>query len=140
MDYEGRNDGAGAEDVERNGSGGEKQLARMFRRHGIRYRYEYPVALIERGKVRVWYPDFWLPAYGVAVDYAGLMDKAEYARGMAYRHLVYVENDVAHVYVSPADMTGYWPKRILEAIAVEAEARFEKVHELRRAILDGKYG
>ncbi len=106
-------------------------MARMLRRHGIRYRYEQPLAVVDRDKVRIWYPDLWLPDHAVAVDYAGLMDRPDYARGMAYRHRVYHENGISHVVVQPDDMTGFWPLKILDRIASEAEARLAKVHELR---------
>lgn len=53
-------------------SEGERQIARLLERCGIDYRYEYPLAVIERGKVRILYPDFLLPEYGVVLEYAGV--------------------------------------------------------------------
>jgi len=35
---------------------GEEQIARFLDRNGIVYKYEYPLAVVDRGKVRVYYP------------------------------------------------------------------------------------
>jgi len=39
-------------------SWGEEQIARLLDRYGTSYQYEYPVAVVDRGKTRIWYPDF----------------------------------------------------------------------------------
>ena len=46
-------------------SWGEEQIARLLDRNRITYQYEYPVAVVDRGKTRIYYPDFRLPEYGL---------------------------------------------------------------------------
>jgi len=41
-------------------SRGEEQIARFLERNGIAYQYEYPLAVIDQGKTRIYYPDFRL--------------------------------------------------------------------------------
>lgn len=37
-------------------SQGEVQIARLLASRGIRYLYEQPLAVLDEGKLRVWYP------------------------------------------------------------------------------------
>jgi hypothetical protein len=53
-------------------SEGERQLARLFDRNHIRYQYEYPLALMDKDQLRLWYPDFRLPDCGLIVEYFGV--------------------------------------------------------------------
>jgi len=53
-------------------SRGELQIARLLERNGIAYQYEYPLAVVDRGRVRLWYPDFRLPEYGLIIEYFGV--------------------------------------------------------------------
>ena len=32
----------------------------------------YPLAIMDREKVRIWYPDFRLPEYGTIIEYFGM--------------------------------------------------------------------
>jgi len=116
------------ERVEAYGTAGEKQLARMFHHHGIDYFYEHPVAVVDRGKTRVWYPDLWLPECAVAIDYAGMAHDLDYAKGMARRQQVYRENGIPYVVVRPEDLKGNWAKRILGRIEDELALRLQQFH------------
>jgi len=42
-------------------SRGEVQIARFLDRNKLTYRYEHPLAVLDKGKTRIWYPDFLLP-------------------------------------------------------------------------------
>ena len=116
------------QEVEQSGSVGEKQIARMLSRYSVRFFYEYPVAVIDRGKVRVWYPDFWLPDFGVAIEYNGVVHDKDYAEGVEHKKAVYGGLGLACVYVGADDLQGSWPKAILGQIRnalVERLARFD---------------
>jgi hypothetical protein len=102
--------------VEELGSVGEKQIARMLDRYKVRFLYEYPVAVVDRGKVRVWYPDFWLPDYGVAIEYAGVTGSEDYSSGVAHKKEVFENAGISCVYVDPEGLNGGWPKRVLAQV------------------------
>lgn len=74
----------GLREVELYGTAGEKQIARMLKRNRIEFLYEHPIAVVDRGKVRVWYPDFWLTDFGIAVEYAGMLNNKDYAAGVEH--------------------------------------------------------
>ena len=57
------------EDFEQNfKSKGEIEIAELLEKSGIEYRYEQPLAVVDRGKVRTLYPDFYLPEYGIIIE------------------------------------------------------------------------
>jgi hypothetical protein len=43
----------------------ELQIARLLEQNSIAYKYEHPMAVVDRGKTKIWYPDFYLPEYGM---------------------------------------------------------------------------
>jgi len=99
----------------------------MFHRYHIRYFYEHPLAVIDREKVRVYYPDFWLPDFAVAVEYVGGIGLDGYEQCLAHKKAVYNENGVRCIYVSPDDMKRYWPRRILRELRAVTERRLERI-------------
>ena len=116
--------------VELKGSGGEKQISRMLSHYGIRFFYEHPVAVVDRGKVRVWYPDFWLPDYGVAIEYAGIVGNDDYAAGLEHKRATYLASGIPCVYVNADRMTGCWPKRVVNQIRGLLTDRLHKLDAL----------
>jgi len=113
----------GLHEVEETGSYGEKQIARMLRRHGMRFFYEHPVAVRDRGKVRVWYSDFWLPDVGIALEYAGIRGSEDYRKGIEHKKAVYQANGLSCVFLDLESMRGYWPGQVIQEILRTLEAR-----------------
>jgi hypothetical protein len=77
-------------------SQGERAIAEILEKYNIDFVYEYPLLIKEQKKndtekLRIWYPDFWLPKYSIVIEYFGMED-AEYQKGKrakldAYRKL-----------------------------------------------------
>ena len=81
----------------------EKVIADWLFRRGIRYAYERPV-LDPRGR-RVGVPDFYLPDYGVYVEYWGLVGADRgYEERMARKKERYLRNGVRVVSLYPGDL------------------------------------
>jgi hypothetical protein len=86
----------------------EKAIADWFSRNGVRYVYEYP-AFDLRGSV-IGRPDFYLPDYGVYVEYwglAGLPDgsvRSRYERIMQWKMEQYRRNGIRFVSLYPGDL------------------------------------
>ena len=97
-------------------SSGEEQLARYFEVHKIPFLHEHPLAVVEAGKTRIWYPDFQLPSLGLVVEYAGRLRDAGYAEGWARRLSVYRGNGLDPLVVAPEDLKGYWPLELTRRI------------------------
>ena len=81
----------------------EKVIADWLFRRGIRYDYERPV-FDSRGR-RVGVPDFYLPDYGVYVEYWGLVGADRgYEKRMARKIERYLRSGVRVVSLYPGDL------------------------------------
>ena len=81
----------------------EKVIADWFYRKGIRYVYEHP-AFDRKGSV-ISRPDFYLPDYGVYVEYWGLAGaERSYDRTMMWKTSQYQMNGVKVVFLYPVDL------------------------------------
>jgi len=72
----------------------EAQIARFLKRSNIAYKYEYPLAVVDRGKTRVWYPDFYLPEYSMIIEYFGFNGKRDYDEQTRHKKAVYQQKIV----------------------------------------------
>lgn len=108
-------------------------IARMLERHGLPFTYEQPVAVLDDGKPRIWYPDFHLREQGILIEYCGLTGDAGYSKGEQHKQTVYAANGLTALLLTPEVFRGSWAEVILgylEAIAVE---RLEAIRSARRA-------
>ncbi len=86
----------------------EKVIADWLFRRGIRYAYEQPV--FDPCGRRVGVPDFYLPDYGVYVEYWGLVGADRgYQKRMARKTERYLKNGVRVVSLYPSDLHDLGP-------------------------------
>ena len=102
-------------------SRGEAQVGRLLDRYGIPFFYEQPTVVLDRGRHKVWRPDFTLPDYnGLVVEYAGMPDVPDYMDGIRHKQQTYAANGITAVFIYPQDLCGpCWPAEVVEKI-VEA--------------------
>ncbi len=81
----------------------EKRIADWLFRHGVRYEYERPI--FDPWGSCVGVPDFYLPDFGVYVEYWGLVgiDRG-YEKRMALKIKRYLRNGVRVVSLYPGDL------------------------------------
>jgi hypothetical protein len=97
-------------------SQGETQIARCLARAGIDYRYEHPLAVVDDGRVKIWYPDFQFTRYGIIMEYCGLTEDPAYRNGMKKKQEVYQANGLTALIFTPDLFKGDWPNRLLNCI------------------------
>ena len=104
-------------------SRGEAQVGRLLDRYNLPFFYAQPTLIYDRGRHRLWRPDFTLPTYnGLVVEYAGMMDVPDYAAGIRHKQRVYRANEIPAVFVYPEDLAKRgWPERLMESIYRTAE-------------------
>jgi len=119
---------------QRGKSEGERQIERLLRKCGLVYRYEYPLAVVERGKTRIWYPDSFLPEYGIIIEYAGL-NGAEYEARLRYKAAVYQDMGIPAIFLCPESFKGYWPARLLGEIEEIEAARGKKLARAQKLLV-----
>ena len=80
-------------------SKGEREIAGFLERQQIAYQYEYPLAVVDRGKTKIWYPDFKLPEYGVIMEYFGMNGDSSYDQQMAHKMKAYQKAEIGRAHV-----------------------------------------
>lgn len=107
-------------------SKGEQQIALLLERNGIAYHYEYPLALMDDSKVKLYYPDFTLPDYGVIVEYLGYRGDPEYDRKTGHKIEAYRRAGIEAMVLDSDSFKGDWPDRIMGQISDILERRREE--------------
>lgn len=114
-------------------SKGERDIARFLDRQNIAYQYEYPLAIIDRGKTKVWYPDFRLPEYNMIVEYFGMNGDRAYNEQMAYKMKAYKEAGIDGIYLLDSTMRGPWQQMVTEKIEQSLEGKLNKIRRQKQA-------
>lgn len=105
----------------------------MFERYGVPFHYEQPVAVNDRERTRIWYPDFFLCGQGLFLEYGGREHDPAYAQGLAHKQAVYAANGLTVLTVWPDMFRGNWPTRILDQIETTLSDRLAMFGLARRA-------
>ena len=109
----------------------EVQIARLLEREGMAYSYEHPLAVVDRGRTRIWYPDFNLPEYGMIIEYFGLNGDAGYRERTRHKMQVYKQEGIGGVFLTPASLKGDWPARITDQVEQVLEDRLKRFRSRR---------
>ena len=121
----------GSDESETFRSWGEAQLARFFESSGVPYFYESPLAVVDYGKTRLWYPDFRLAEQGVLVEYCGMIGQPDYAAGVEKKKAVYGKNGYPALMLTPDYFHGNWPKKLSDEIELTLKERLEGFRKRR---------
>ena len=109
-------------------SKGEIQIARLFERNSIDYLYEYPLAVMDNGRTRIWYPDFQLPGYGMIIEYFGVNGKQNYDEQAKHKMKVYRQNGIEGLFLKEDCFRGDWPGRIVGQIEDVLKDRLDRFY------------
>lgn len=112
-----------------NKSKAEIQIARLLERNGIAYKYEYPMAVIDHGKTRIWYPDFYLSDYGAIIEYFGMNGDSGYEKRKRHKIEVYKKTGIEGVFLTEASLKGDWPTKIMGQIEGILKTRMDKFYK-----------
>jgi DNA helicase-4 len=105
-------------------SWGEEQIARLLERNDICFQYEYPLALLDDGKLRIYYPDFRLPDYGgLIIEYFGLKGDPSYDSQSRHKTDLYKQAGIEAILLDRDSLRGDWPTRIVSAIETNLRNR-----------------
>jgi len=110
-------------------SWGEEQIARLLERNRIAYQYEYPLAVLDRGKVRIYYPDFRLPEYGLIIEYFGINGDPGYSKRARHKTEVYRRAGIDGLFLTRDSLTGDWPSKIMGQIEDILKGRVNKFYD-----------
>ena len=108
-------------------SRGERQIAGFLGSRDIAFQYEYPLAIKDRGQVRIWYPDFRLPEYGTIIEYFGMNGNGPYNDQMAHKISTYEEAGIDGIYLTESSFSGDWQRGILDRIEQTLEGKLRRI-------------
>lgn len=97
-------------------SRGEEQIARLLDRNNIAYQYEYPLAIVDRGKIRIWFPDFRLPEHGIIIEYFGMNGDSNYDKQTRHKIQTYKKEGIEGLFLTNDSFRGDWPTKIMDQI------------------------
>ena len=110
-------------------SWGEEQIARLLDRNRVTYQYEYPVAVVDRGKTRIYYPDFRLPEYGLVIEYFGINGDSSYDERRRHKIEVYKKAGINGLFLTRDSLRGDWPDKIMGQIEDMLKNRLERFYD-----------
>jgi hypothetical protein len=106
----------------------EIQIARLLDREDITFQYEHPLAVVDRGQTKIWYPDFSLCDYGMIMEYFGMNGDGAYRKRAEHKLRVYRENRIEGVFLTEESFRGDWPTRVLGQIEGILQGRLDRFH------------
>lgn len=91
-------------------SQGEQAIADILTKYNIDFEYEYPLLIKEKKegdneKLRIWYPDFWLPKYSIVIEYWGMEGDVNYDKGKTAKLAAYKKLDIDCISVKPSTLS-----------------------------------
>jgi DNA helicase-4 len=71
-------------------SAGERKIAEVLDKYGISFKYESPIIITDNDKKqRIWYPDFYLPQFGIYLEFYGFNGNYDYDNSRLIKEQVY---------------------------------------------------
>jgi hypothetical protein len=117
-------------------SAGERRIAEILNKYGIDFKYESPVLVNDnQGKQRIWYPDFYLPEFGVYIENYGIDCQPGYDNGRIKKQQIYRRMGLPVIPIMPSDKHSYLGNYIVNEIYRINQSRYHdaraKVYRLR---------
>ncbi len=119
-------------------SRGETLIAEFLKEAGIKFLYEYPLIIIDDdNKIRVWYPDFWLPELSIVVEYFGMVNDEQYREQMKKKQDLYNKLDINFIGLDThmVQLSKNWEKFIVMRIMEIMDSKrplYRRLEELKR--------
>jgi len=104
----------------------EKEVAEYLKELGLTYMFESPIFLYdEKGRPRVWTPDFYIPKLGMHIEVCG-SEKYDYE----YRDRTYQNNGHHVIFIHAYKQEKQWKKFLLKKIMEIEEQRHDEVMKM----------
>jgi hypothetical protein len=80
-----------------------------------------------KGKPRIWYPDFYLPEFGIYIEYFGLSGRQSYDRGVKRKDSTYSTIGLDVIPIYPWNFSQNWKAHIMNEIKRTTTQRYRKL-------------
>lgn len=110
-------------------SKGEYEIAKFMDDFDLDFEYEFPIAVIDEDKTKIWYPDFYLKEYQVVVEYFGMYNHNEgYREAVEHKKKVFQECGVQFVPIYHINKN--WEEYLIKAILMHQEMKAKKINKV----------
>ena len=92
------------------------------------------MAVKDRDQVRLWYPDFRLPRYGMIIEYFGMNGNAGYEEQTIHKIETYKQAGIEGIYMVESSFLGNWQEQILERIEQSLTGRLHSIQSKRSGV------
>lgn len=100
----------------------ERQIGDLLTQRHIPFVYEKPTAVMDRGLMRLLYPDFSLQ-YGMLIEYFGINGNKNYMEQAKHKLRVYQANQLDTIPLYPSDIIPGWQDHLVDRIGHTLENR-----------------
>jgi hypothetical protein len=109
-------------------SNGERKIAKFFDEIKIKYEYEAGT-LVSDGhqKQRLWYLDFYLPEFGMYVEYFGILNSPDYDKGIRAKRKVYSKMRMDVIEIYPQMFAENWKGYIINKIGERVQRQYDRL-------------
>lgn len=97
-------------------SAGERRIAQFLEQSNIAFTYEKPLAVIDQGHTKLFYPDFSLHDFNMIIEYFGINGNPDYIARTNHKIDIYQKNHIPFIPVYPQDFAGNWQEYILNTL------------------------
>ena len=115
-------------------SRGEARIAEFLSDYDIAFQYEHPLAIMDRNQLRIWYPDFRLPEYGMIIEYFGVNGNNSYNEQIAHKIQAYSQAGVDGIYLLESSLRGNWQEGVLSRIEQSLEGKLRSISSKSSAV------
>jgi len=106
----------------------ERQIGDLLAERQIPFIYEKPTAVMDNGKLKIWYPDFSLQC-GPLVEYFGITGDRDYIQRTRHKLRVYHANQLDTIPVYPSDIIPNWQEQLMARIGTVLENRLRVLRQ-----------
>ncbi len=111
-------------------SKGEELIGKFLSEKKLSFTYERPLLINKSGQLTIWYPDFYLNDFNIAIEYFGMAtEHSGYERSMKFKQAIYHQNKI--------DFIGVY-KRNLDELESYLKTRLVGTINKKLSLLDRK--
>ena len=123
-------------DMQEYKSAGERRIAEFLTRKDIAFTYEKPLAVVNEGQVRIFYPDYTLHDFGTIIEYFGINGNTDYIARTNRKIDIYQKNHIPFIPVYPQDFAGNWQGYILNTLRDQSISRIGLLDKIYSIVPD----
>ena len=105
-------------------SRGERGIADYLSNRNIKFTYERPTFVIDKGQPKILCPDVSLDEYKIIMDYVGVKEDPKYHYSCFYKGQVYAKNSLDYLVLTPEHLKNGWKDYLTDSIGQILKDRY----------------